>query len=147
MFDLLDSLGIWSSTSETIASPPLGFISFSCAAPAASWSPSRNPKYGGGYARTKKRFQPKDFSDGGDLYSYCHGEKEGRVLEWEMLPDADMTTLLAFLAAMKGGRYSFTFMDYNSVVYTACRILNYEAFPFKNQTLLFYETILELEVA
>lgn len=138
--------GIRRITSQTIASPPLGFISFSCAAPAASWSPSRNPKYGGGYARTKKRFQPKDFSDGGDLYSYSHGEKDRRVLEWEMLPDADMTTLLAFMAAMKGGRYTFSFTDYDINIYTA-RILNYEAFEFLNRTLLYWKVMLEIEFA
>ncbi len=125
----------------------MAIISFTCAAPVASWTPSVNPKYGGGYARSKKRFQPKDFSDGGDLYSYSRGDKEGRTLEWSMLPDADMTTLLTFLAAMKGGRYKFTITDYDSFPLYGCRVLNCEAFPFKNRTLLFYETILELEVA
>ncbi len=125
----------------------MGLISFTCANPVASWWPTVNPKYGGGYARSKERYQPKEFSDGGDIYSYSHGEKDGRTLEWGMLPDADMTTLLTFLAAMKGGRYTFTITDYDSFPLYGCRVLNYEAFPFTNRTLLFYEIILDLEVA
>lgn len=125
----------------------MGHIFFTCANPVASWSPSVNPKYGGGYTRSKERYQPKELSDGGDVYSYSHGEKDGRTLEWEMLPDADMTTLLTFLAAMKGGRYTFTITDYDSFPLYGCRVLNYEAFSFKNRLSLYYEIILDLEVA
>ncbi len=125
----------------------MGLISFTCANPVASWWPTVNPKYGGGYQRSKERYQPKEFSDGGDVYSYSHGEKDGRTLEWGILPDADMTTLLTFLAAMKGGRYTFTITDYDSFPLYGCRVLNYEAFPFKNRLSLYYEIILDLEVA
>jgi hypothetical protein len=124
----------------------MALISFSCASPLASWSPSVNPRYGGGYAQNEEHFQPKGFA-GANLYSYSHGHAHGRTLEWGMLPAADMATLLTFMGLMKGGRYPFSFTDYDAAVYTACRILNFQNFPFKNRTLTYYETMLELEVA
>lgn len=142
MFDLIDSIGIWSS-----GDPGFGLISFICAAPVASWSPSINPKSEGGFKRSKERFQPKDFSDGGDLYSYSHGNKNERILEWAMLPETDMDSLLVFLKAVEGGRYTFSFTDYDTSVYMACRVLNFESFPFADSLLKFYETVIELEVA
>ncbi len=124
----------------------MALISFACAAPVASWSPSINPKSDGGYRRSKERFQPKDFSDGGDLYSYSHGEKDGRTLEWAMLPEVDMDSLLVFLATINGGRYTFNFTDYDTIIYTGCRVLNCDSFPFADSLLKYYETVLEIEV-
>jgi len=152
----------------------MSVILFTCSAPAASWSPSVNPRYGGGYAINKTRFQPMDLSDGGDLYSYSRGERDGRIFEWAALPSADMDSLLIFLAAVCGGRYPFTFIETfpgysqnitnesherltdesmthiitdDANVFTSCRILNFESFPIKNITRTHYECFLELEVA
>lgn len=123
----------------------MDLISFSCASPVASWAPSVNPATGGGYSQTEEHYQPKGFA-GADFYSYDHGHIHGRILKWEALPKADMITLLAFMAAMHGGVHTFTFTDYDAATYTASRILNYQAFPFKNVTLDFYQVALELEV-
>jgi hypothetical protein len=124
----------------------MALISFSCAAPTASWSPSVNPRYGGGYQRGKERFQPKGFA-GADFYSYSHGELDTRILQWGALPAADMATLVTFLALMHGGVHTFAFTDYEATVYATCRVLNFENFPFKNILGSYYETVLEIEVA
>jgi hypothetical protein len=124
----------------------MSLISFSCAAPVASWSPSRNPRQNGGYRSGKERFQPKGFC-GSNFYVYDHGSVNIRVLEWAMLPQADMATLLTFLSAVHGGVHTFAFTDYDTTVYSTCRVLNFQEFPFKNATQTYYETMLELEVA
>lgn len=124
----------------------IGLISFSCSSPAASWAPSVNPRRGGGYAQGEEHYQTQDFA-GNDFYSYDQGGPPNtRLLEWSLLPAADMATLLAFMAAMKGGRYKFSFTDYDSTVFTVCRILNFQAFPFTHRTLTHYEVSLEIEV-
>jgi len=124
----------------------MSLITFACAAPVASWTPSVNPSYGGGYAQFEEHYQPQGFA-GADFYCYDHGHNHGRVLEWAALPEADMVTLLAFLATMHGGVHTFTFTDYEATAYTVSRILNFQAFQFQNMTLTLYETSLELEVA
>jgi len=123
----------------------MALISFTCAAPAASWSPSRNPKHGGGYEQGVEVYQPKGFA-GADFYSYDHGSKRTRRLFWAMLPAADMATLLTFLGRVKG-TVVFTFTDYNSTAYPASRILNFQSFPYRHVTLTFFEVTIELEVA
>jgi hypothetical protein len=119
-------------------------ISFSCAAPVASWSPSVNPGLGR-YAQTEEHFQPQDFA-GADLYSYDHGHSHGRVLEWTALPHGDMMSLLVFLSLIHGV-HAFTFTDYDGAVYTTCKLLNFQSIPFKNLTLSYFETVLEIEVS
>jgi hypothetical protein len=121
----------------------MAHISFSCAAPVASWSPSVNPAFGR-YAQTEEHFQPQDFA-GADLYSYDHGHSHGRVLEWTALPAVDMVSLLAFMMAMHGGVHAFTFTDYDAATYTA-RILNSGKFPYRQTVAGFYEATLILEV-
>jgi hypothetical protein len=125
----------------------MALISFSCAAPVATWSPTVNPSYGGGYSRGKERFQPKAFA-GSNLYSYNHGMTiDSRLLEWTALPAADMAALLTFLGLMHGGVHTFTFTDYEATAYTACRVINFASVPFKNLQRDYFQTTLELEVA
>lgn len=120
----------------------MSLITFTCASPSASWTPSRNPKYDG-YAQTEEHYQPLDFA-GSDLYSYDHGHTHGRTLEWSALPAAEMTTLLAFVAAMHGGVHTFTFTDYDSTTYTA-RIIS-QALTYRSILNGFYAVTLEIEV-
>ena len=125
----------------------MNLISFTCASPSASWTPSVNPRRGGGYAQAEEHFQPKNFA-GSDLYSYDHGgPPPSRILELPMLPNADMATLLIFLAVMKGGFYKFVFTDYDSAVFTSCRVLNFQSFSYKAATLSRYSVTLEIEVS
>ena len=123
----------------------MSLITFACAAPVASWSPSVNPRYGGGYEQGIDIFQPRGFA-GSDFYSYDHGSNNIRTLYWAMLPAADMATLLTFLGLVKG-TVAFTFTDYDAMDYTASRILNFQSFPFEHVILTHYEVTLELEVA
>ncbi len=123
----------------------IGLISFSCAAPVASWSPSVNPRREGGYLQGTEIFQPTGFC-GADLYSYDHGSVNTRTLEWSFLPAADMETLLTFLGLVKG-QYTFAFTDYEATVYSACRVRNFEDFEYRHVTLDYFETSLEIEVA
>jgi hypothetical protein len=124
----------------------MSLITFTCAAPVASWTPSVNPKYGSGYAQEEKHFQPKGFA-GSDFYSYDHGHTHGRILEWAMLPAADMTTLLTFLGLVHGGVHTFSFKDYDGTTFATSRILNFQNIQFQHRLLLYYEVSLELEVA
>ena len=123
----------------------MSLISFSCASPLASWSPTVNPAKGGGYSQNEEHYQPQAYA-GADLYVYDHGHIHGRLLTWEALPKADMITLLAFINLMHGGVHTFTFTDYESTSYTGCRILNYQDFQFKNLTLELFQVALEIEV-
>ena len=116
------------------------------AAPAASWNPSVNPDFEG-YWQGRKWYQPKDLSDGGSPYIYSKGEVRKRYLQWTMLPDADLTDLLAFVADMEGGRYKFTFTDVDSVDYMASRILNAGNVIYREVASGYHEVYLELEVA
>jgi hypothetical protein len=124
---------------------PIGLVSFSCAAPVASWSPSVNPARDGGYLRGLEIFQPTGFC-GADLYSYDHGSKDTRTLRWEALPAADMATLEAFLATIHGF-HPFTFTDYEATACAVSKILNFESFGYENLTLTLYRVTIQLEVA
>jgi hypothetical protein len=115
------------------------------AAPAGSFSPTVNPDFGG-YMQGRQWYQPKNLSDGGDPYIYSKGEKGKRYLKWTCLPDADLTLLLAFEAAMSGGRYKFTFTDVDTTAYTASRILN-NTMSYRESVSGYHEVNLEIEVA
>lgn len=121
----------------------MALVSFS--GTASTWAPAKNPRYGGGYARTKERLQPKDFSDGGDLYCYKHGTRSGRILEWPYLSATSMATLLTFLDSVNGGANTFQLNDYDSSTYTA-RVSNFQAFRYRRQDSAYYEVAIELEV-
>jgi hypothetical protein len=123
----------------------MALISFTCAAPVASWSPTVNPKRGG-YFQGEERYSPTGIV-GAYFYSYNHGLVDSRILEWGALPAADMSTLLTFLALMHGGRHTFSFTDYDLTVFTACRVLNFSNLPYKYLTQTLYTVTLELEVA
>lgn len=121
-------------------------ITFSrSSAPITSWNPSVNPNEGGGYAQAKEWFQPKDYSDGGDLYSYSRGSAKSRILEWDALPAEDMDALLRFISIVKGV-YTFTFTDYEATSYSSSRVLNLSSFRFLYRTLWHYSVMLEIEV-
>ena len=96
----------------------MALITFVCASPTASWSPTHNPNYGGGNSRAIRKHQPVDMSDGGDPYSYSHGASEGISLRWAKLPTADLTTLLAFFSTIAGSAKAFVYTDPSSVTHT-----------------------------
>lgn len=112
---------------------------------AATWTPARNPRYGGGYARSKERFQPKGMSDGGDVYSYHHGSRDGRTLEWSALPATDMTNLLTFMDSVNGGANTFQLTDYDASTHQA-RVTNFEQFSYIKQDASLYDVTIEIEV-
>jgi hypothetical protein len=116
------------------------------AAPAGSFSPTKNPDYSG-YQQGRQWYQPKNLSDGGDPYVYSKGEKGKRYIRWTYLPDADLVSLLAFVASMSGGRYKFTFTDVDGTVFTASRILNSESLTYRSTVNGYNEVTLEIEVA
>jgi len=123
----------------------MSLITFSCTSPAATWAPTVNPQRGG-RVESIENFQPKGFC-GTALYSYNHGSQQGVSMEWGYMPAADMTNLLTFLDAMAGGRYPFTFTDYDASTHSA-RVLNYEAFPVKySMQKLYFKCVIDLEVA
>lgn len=125
----------------------MSLVTFSrVSAPVASFSPTRNPFYGG-YVRRKQWLAGVDLSDGGDPYSYAHGELEARVLRWSKMPLADLTNLLAFVATLSGGRYNFTFTDTNGTSYTNSRIMNDSSVEWVDVGAGRYDVTLEIEVA
>lgn len=87
-------------------------------APTGSVNFSRNPSYGSG--EPYKFRQPKDMSDGGDLYSYDKGVVEDLFeLTWNSLPDTDWTNLDNFIRNVAVGiKNSFTYYDKDSNTYT-----------------------------
>lgn len=93
--------------------PPTGSVEF-----------SRNPSKGD-YERITEYLQPKDLAGGGDLYIYDKGDdpKSYKTLRWKNISSADLANFMAFLNAVKGSKYNFTFTDYDSATYTA-RIMN-----------------------
>jgi hypothetical protein len=125
----------------------MALVTFSrVSAPVASFSPTTNPVYGG-YVRRKQWLAGADLSDGGDPYSYAHGELAARVLRWTKMKAADLTNLLAFVSAISGGRYAFTFTDTDGTSFTNSRIMNDGAIEWRDVGAGRYEVTLEIEVA
>ncbi|HSW62164.1 MAG TPA: hypothetical protein VLH56_02415 [Dissulfurispiraceae bacterium] len=125
----------------------MGLITFArVAAPSGNFSPTVNPDYAG-YQQGRQWYQPKDLSDGGDPYVYSKGKKGKRYLKWGTLPDADLTSLLTFVAAMAGGRYMFTFTDVDAAVYASARIINSGNMSHREVSAGLHEVYLEVEVA
>ncbi|MBI5307786.1 MAG: hypothetical protein HZB37_05520 [Planctomycetes bacterium] len=96
-------------------------------APTGSVEFSRNPSIvNRGMQRKRKYFQPKDFSDSGDLYIYDKGVAKNYItLTWSNIPKTDYDNFIAFLAVVVGSKYNFTFTDFDGATYTA-RINNAE---------------------
>jgi len=94
-------------------------------APTGSVEFTRNPSQREGhYQRTVKYLQPKEYSDGGVLYSYNKGIVQNtKRLVFNNNPASDFTNLLTFLGVVIGITYNFTFTDYDGATYTA-RIIN-----------------------
>lgn len=123
----------------------MSLISFSGTAAGSTWTPSINPSYGGGYAVGKLVQQPKDFSDGGDIYSYGHGEVDSRTFSWPMLPATDVSNLITFMDAVRGGACTFEFTDYDAATYSA-RLKNYDSFEYRYQDISYFEVTVEIEI-
>jgi hypothetical protein len=96
----------------------MGLISFVCASPVASWTPTCNPVYGDGLARVTRCHQPRIFC-GADLYSYNHGRSGSISLGWNRLPATDKDNLIAFFDAIYGQATKFVFTDRDAETYTA----------------------------
>lgn len=95
----------------------MSLITFECASPAATWSPTHNPNYGSDDPAIR-RHQPVDLSDGGDVYSYNHGQSTPITLHWAKMPSADLATLLAFFTAIAGAANTFTYTDWDADTHT-----------------------------
>lgn len=93
-------------------------ITFVCASPAASWTPTHNPSYGSDDMAMLRRHQPVGRC-GADVYSYNKGSYRSATLKWENMPTADLTALEAFFNAISGRRWTFTYTDWNGISYTA----------------------------
>lgn len=97
-------------------------------APTGSVEFSRNPSIVNRNMQRKiKYLQPKDFSDGGDLYIYDKGiaAKNFITLAWSNIPKTDYNNFKTFLGVVVGSKYNFTFTDSDGTTYTA-RIYNAE---------------------
>jgi hypothetical protein len=125
----------------------MSLITFVCASPSASWTPTHNPDYGSGNVPMIQRHQPIDLTDGGAVYSYNHGESIPLSLNWAAMPTADLTTLLAFLTTICGSRNTFVFTDPDAAAHSATRIANARALAYREVEVGRHEVSLELEVA
>ena len=84
----------------------------------------RNPSVTGGIKRKKQYFQPKDYSDSGDLYIYDKGVvKDYLTLTFTNNDKADYTDLMTFIGIVIGAKYDFTYYDSDGYARTA-RIMN-----------------------
>lgn len=70
------------------------------------------PKYGD-YRRTRKYFQPVNFSAGGDPYVYDKGlaARNNRSLTFTEMLSANLTSLLNFIEIVRGAKFAFNFYD------------------------------------
>ncbi len=94
-------------------------------APTGSVEFSRNPSaISRDYTRKRQYFQPKDFSDGGDLYIYDKGVAKNFIdLNWSNIPKTDYNNFITFLGVVVGSKYNFTFTDFDATTHAA-RIIN-----------------------
>ena len=123
----------------------MSLITFSCASPSASWSPTQNPVYGAGNSRSIRRHQPKGRC-GADIYSYNKGASETQSLRWSKLPTADLTTLLTFFDTIGGAAVTFTYTDGSGSAHAATRLLN-DTLRHRHIASNYHEVSLDLEVA
>jgi hypothetical protein len=114
------------------------------AAPAASFEPTHNPKYGSDDARMIRRHQPVNLAQA-DVYSYNKGQSIPVSLKWANMPTADLTALLAFFSAISGARYTFTYTDWNGTAHTA-RIVSTNI-QSRHVASNFHEVAFELELS
>ena len=124
----------------------MALITFVCAAPSASWTPTHNPNYGEGDVPMIQRHQPVNLSDGGDVYSYNKGQSTPVSLKWAKMPTVDLITLLAFFATIGGAAHEFAYTDPDAVEYTA-RLANAEGLIYRYVESSRHEVALELEVS
>jgi len=96
-------------------------ITYTCASPPASFTPTVNPSYASGYIQNKRYHQPKRLADDGTPYSARKGESGARTIGWPdpLLPEADLLSLVAFFDTIHGPANTFTFKDMDDVTYTA----------------------------
>jgi hypothetical protein len=74
--------------------------------------------------------QPKEFSDGGDIYIYDKGSKDYRSLSWGNCPKEDYTNLISFIKnTVIGSKKSFVFRDFDNLYYNV-RLMNAEDLVF-----------------
>jgi len=82
------------------------------------------------YQRRLKYMQPKEFSDGGDIYIYDKGSKEYRSLSWGNCPKEDYASLISFIKnTVIGSKKSFVFRDFDNLYYNV-RLMNAEDLVF-----------------
>ena len=122
----------------------MALITFVCANPVASWSPTHNPNYGGGNSRVIRKHQPVDMSDGGDVYSYGHGASEKIHLGWAKMTTNDLNAVLSFFSVIFGSANAFTYTDPNGVTHASRLIgdINYKHVESER-----HEVSLELEAS
>ena len=111
---------------------------------AATWQPSMNPSYGGGYTRKKVWQQPKDMSDNGSLYSYNYGALNQWSLHWPAMKSTDATSLVTFLESVSGNYYTFTLIDYDATTYTV-RLTNQDSFTIRRIDSSLCEVLIEIQ--
>lgn len=121
--ETIDGAVIWTECTGT----GLGLITL-------PWQPDINPDYGE-YRRHVKYAQPKGWSDGGDLYVYDKSAepRHTRELKWGSRPGSDMlaadlTSLLGFVAVIRGSAYPFDFYDIDGVKHKVI-LLNSDDLP------------------
>jgi hypothetical protein len=119
----------------------MSLITFVCASPSASWSPTQNPNYGSG--RVRRKHQPVDMSDDVDVYSYDHGESGGANLEWKSMKTANLDNLTAFFTTIAGPAKAFTYTDPDGAAHTA-RLIG--GLSHRNTQSNRHEVRLELEI-
>lgn len=86
--------------------------------PTGSWQPSRNPNYGSG--DPFEFLQPKDLSDGGDLYCYNKGLIDDTFdLIFNNMSETDYQNMRAFLRTVAvGASNDFVYIDENGANHT-----------------------------
>lgn len=87
-------------------------------APTGSVEFSANPSYGG--SEPLKFCQPKDYTNGGVLYSYTKGVNEKTFeLSWSFMPEADYQDMITFFEdVIDGAAHPFTYTDENAATHT-----------------------------
>ena len=95
-------------------------ITFTCASPAASWTPTHNPNYGSEDMAIVRLHQPTR-RVGADIYSDNRGAYRSASLKFANMPTADLTALRTFFATIGPGK-AFTYTDWNGTAYAAKRV-------------------------
>ena len=97
--------------------------------PTGLWQPSRNPSYGSG--EPFEFLQPKDLSDGGDLYCYNKGLVDDTFeLVFNSMSETDYQNLKSFLQTVAvGASNDFVYTDENGVNYTVLCLTEKVEYP------------------